>query len=217
VRILIADDHPIFREGLRKLLEVEPRYSVVGEAVDGDQAATLVHQLKPDLLLLDLSMPRVTGLDALRELARTGAAVRVVLLTAGGDRREIVQAVKLGAHGVVLKEAATALLFKCIDAVMAGEYWLGRDNASHLLRSVPADTAAHAPSDPLSAREREIVSAIAQGATNRAIGKQLGVSERTIETHVTEIFAKLGVSNRLELALYAVNRRRADPDPHDQP
>src|SRR6266498_4946822 len=137
IRIVIADDHPIFRDGLRRLLESEPDMKVIGEACDGLEAVKLATQIKPDILLLDLAMPHHTGLDALRALSnRTGSAglVRIILLTAAAEKKQIVEALQLGARGVVLKDSATQLLLKSIHAVMSGEYWVGRESVSNLVQ-----------------------------------------------------------------------------------
>src|SRR5215472_2592877 len=134
-RLVIADDHPIFRDGLRRLLESEGDLKVLGEASDGAEAVKLTRQLKPDILLLDLSMPKHPGLEALRELSTPANAtpVRVILLTAGIEKAQIVEALQLGARGVVLKDSATQLLLKAIQTVMAGEYWVGRESVSNLV------------------------------------------------------------------------------------
>ena len=136
IRIVIADDHPIFRDGLRRLLEAEPGLKVVGEASDGSDAVKLARQLKPDILLLDLAMPRQPGLEALRDLSvGTGAnGVKVILLTAAAEKHQIVEALQLGARGVVLKDSATQLLLKSIHTVMTGEYWVGRESVSNLVQ-----------------------------------------------------------------------------------
>src|SRR5712691_9093254 len=133
-RILIADDHPIFRDGLKRLLESEKEFKVVGEACDGVEAVKLARQLKPEILLLDLAMPRRPGLEALREInsGPTSSSVRVILLTAAAEKDQIVEALQLGARGVVLKDSATQLLIKSIHTVMSGEYWVGREAVSNL-------------------------------------------------------------------------------------
>jgi DNA-binding NarL/FixJ family response regulator len=144
IRIVIADDHPIFREGLIKLLETKPDLLVVGAAADGDDAMKLVAELEPELLLLDLAMPRMGGLVALRELRDRSARARIILVTAAIDRTEIITALQLGAQGVVLKDSASEVLFKSIRAVMAGHYWVGRHRVTDLASTL-RDLCASAP------------------------------------------------------------------------
>lgn len=209
VRILIADDHRMFRESLRNLLELEPDFTVVGEAGDGRTAVAQTHALKPDVLLLDLAMPSMSGLEALEALTRAAAETRIILLTGAIDKREIVQALQLGARGLVLKESATALLLTAIRAVMTDQYWVGRESVSdllHALRSQSVAKPATAPNDfGLTERERQIIEAVVAACSNKEIATKLAITEKTVKHHLTNIFDKVGVSNRLELALFALH------------
>lgn len=209
IRILIADDHGIFRDGLRRLLEAEPNLCVVGEAADGAEAVALVAQLRPDILLLDLAMPRVPGMDALRELAAGKQSVRTILLAASVERPQILEALRLGARGVVFKESATQVLLKSMVAVMAGSYWVGRESVPDL-KELVLDSAApeqHGGRYGLTRREMQMVAAIVEGSSNREIAQKFSVREDTVKHHLTSIFSKLEVSTRLELALFALEHR----------
>jgi DNA-binding NarL/FixJ family response regulator len=185
---------------------------VIGEAKDGSEAVKLARQLKPDIMLLDLAMPKHPGLEALRELSDGGAnSVRVILLTAAAEKNQIVEALQLGARGVVLKDSATQLLLKAIHTVMAGEYWVGREAVSNLVQYlrnlVQASTeAAKHKKFGLTPRELEIISAVVAGFANKEIAEYFKISEDTVKHHLSNIFDKLGVSTRLELALFAVNQ-----------
>lgn len=211
IRVLIADDHPVVRVGLRNMLQADPHIRVVGEARDGMEALELSRNLDPDILLLDLAMPNVAGMDALREITSgdLNTKTRTIVLTGLIDKRQVLEALQLGARGVVLKDAAVEHLTECIRAVMQGQYWLeGKpvQNLVQVLRDLTAQTA----SPPrktfgLTARELEVVTLITEGCTNKDIAKTFGISEETVKRHLTNIFNKLGVGNRLELALFALN------------
>jgi DNA-binding NarL/FixJ family response regulator len=215
VRVVIADDHPIFRDGLRRLLESEPGFHVVGEAQTPQEAVSAVRRHVPDLLLLDLMMPGGGGLAALRHLVAEPTPTRVVLLTAAIEHNEQVAAASLGVRGIITKESATAQLFKCLRAVMSGQYWLGTQSVADLSSAVK-ERPRHAPSTVLTPRELEIVAAIVDGATNREIANQFDVSQQTVKNHLSSIFDKLGVSTRLELALYAIKHNLIGPLPPDR-
>ena len=216
-RILIADDHPIFRDGLTRLLESDRSCRVVGLAGDSDETLRLVSELNPDLLLLDLSMPTAGGMEVLRALG-PNPPLRVLVLTASADEHQILDALRLGARGVLLKESATAMLYKAIRCVMRGQYWLGRDDVADLVQALRALT--ERASNParkrdafgLTPRELEIVAGIAAGETNREIAERLSVREHTVKHHLTNIFDKVGVFSRLELAVFAINHGLAADD-----
>jgi DNA-binding NarL/FixJ family response regulator len=212
IRIAIADDHPIFRDGLRRLLESEPNLQVVGEAADGRQAIELVHETKPDILLLDVAMPNLPGLEALRELSEAQNPVRVIILTASIERQQMLQALQLGARGIVLKESATQVLMKSLSAVMEGSYWVGKESVPDLKELVLKDMPVleeHSPSEKwgLTRREMQMVAAIVEGSSNRDMAQKFSVREDTVKHHLTSIFSKLGVNTRLELALFALEHK----------
>jgi DNA-binding NarL/FixJ family response regulator len=209
VRVLVADDHQIFRAGLCKLLESEPGFDVVGEADDGAAALALVQRLNPDFLLLDLSMPKMSGLETLNELSAAGCKCHIVLLAAAIEKSQVLEALRLGARGVVLKDSAIGLLFKCIRTVMAGEYWLDRDSVADLvlhLRQAPGPRATPAKKTfRLTPRELQVISTVVAGYPNKEIARRFSISEDTVKHHLSSIFDKCGVSNRLELAIFAIN------------
>ena len=208
-RILIADDHRLLRDALRGLLEAEPDLRVCGEAADGSEVVRRVQQLQPDILLLDISMPGVNGIDALRALDEPPSRMRVLLLTAAIDREQLVAALQLGARGVVMKDAPGTMLVRAIRAVAAGQIWVGRERVATLidaLRSTSQPVAPAAVDDRLTPRELVIVAGVVAAFSNRDIALDLNISEKTVKRHLTNIFDKLGVSSRVELAMFAVRR-----------
>ncbi len=209
IRIAIADDHPIFRDGLRKLLALEEDFEVVAEARDGKEVLDILQKDEPDVLLLDLKMPGLDGLATLQRLQAQKTKTRVIVLTASEDESEYVQAMKFGTSGIVLKQTATELLIKSIRKVHAGEIWLDSRTTAAVMKQFasPADAAAKdRERSPLSQREREIVVLVAQGFKNKEIAERMFISEQTVKNHLHNIFDKLGVSDRLELALYAIHK-----------
>jgi two-component system, NarL family, nitrate/nitrite response regulator NarL len=213
IRILIADDHAIFREGLRKLLDSAADISIVGEACNGTECVRMVTKLKPDILLLDLRMPEKDGLSVLEEVNLESIPTRVIVVTAAEDDRDVVRAMRLGARGVVLKQSASDLLLKSIRKVYDGEIWLDNRMTAEVINAFKksAEAGQRREKPLLSEREREIVQLVAQGFRNREIGEKLFISEQTVKNHLHNIFDKLGVSDRLELALYAIHHRLTDP------
>lgn len=215
IRIVVADDHPIFRDGLCKLLALEEDFEVVGQAQDGQEVLDVLQQYEPDILLLDLKMPGLDGLGTLQRLQAARIRTRVIVLTASDDKNEFVQAMKLGTSGIVLKQTATDLLIKSIRKVHAGEIWLDSHTTAAVIRQfvsaeeVPPPSQTAAPRErersPLSQREREIVALVAQGFKNKEMAEKMFISEQTVKNHLHNIFDKLGVSDRLELALYAIH------------
>jgi DNA-binding NarL/FixJ family response regulator len=217
IRIVVADDHPIFRDGLCRLLALEEDFEVVAQAQDGRQVLDVLQLHEPDILLLDLKMPGLDGLATLQRLQIAKNKTRVIVLTASDDKNEFVQAMKLGTSGIVLKQTATELLIKSIRKVHAGEIWLDSHTTAAVIRQFVANDEAPAVQSlppaptrerersPLSQREREIVALVAQGFKNKEMAEKMFISEQTVKNHLHNIFDKLGVSDRLELALYAIH------------
>ena len=199
IRIVIADDHAIFRDGLRRLLATQEDFRVIGEASDGKEAIAIATGLRPDVLLLDLAMPRVPGMEVLRELAHQEVAVRTILLTAAIQPFAVTSALQLGARGIVLKASPPEMLLKSIRSVCEGQFWVGSEPVTTWARTGQASSGGFG----LTSREIEIISAIKEGSSNREIASKLAISEETVKRHLSNIFAKLGVSSRLELAVLA--------------
>jgi two-component system nitrate/nitrite response regulator NarL len=215
IRVLISDRGPIFRDGLQALLQSESDLTVVGQASMGLEALELVRTLEPDVLMIELE-PRRSGLDVVRKLSAAGSPVRTIVLAAAIERPDIITALQAGARGVFLKDSTTSLLFRCIRSVMKGEYWIGREGVADLvsvLSSVRPETPAGAPKPNfgLTGRETQILLAVVEGLTNRQIAQQLSISHDTVKHHVRKVFAKVGVSKRVELAVFAMNNRLSAP------
>jgi two-component system nitrate/nitrite response regulator NarL len=224
VRVVLSDDEGLFRASLRQLfavpppiikdvygVDVGPGFDVVGEAESGEDTVRLVRSVRPDLLLLDLRMPRMSGLDALRELTPIDNTLRTILLAGTIDRPQLLTAVHLGVRGLLLKDATTEVLFEAIACVLAGRYWLGQTLVTDLLEVVrpliqTSKAAGGHLSFGLTPREREVLSLIVAGYANKDIAREFAVSEETIKHHLTRMFDKVGVSNRLELAMVATER-----------
>ena len=215
IRVAIADDHALFRQGLQTLLNAEPDLQVIGEATNGAEAVALVRETHPDCLLLDLAMPLMGGLEALSEIVNLRVHCRVILLTADVDRAQIIQALRCGARGVVTKHSACQLLCKAIRAVMAGEYWVGRDTVSDLVDYLNKQISATSTRERfgLTSRELQIVREVVEGSTNREIAQRFHLSEDTVKHHLSNVFDKLGVYNRLEMALYVIHHQLLEPGP----
>jgi len=212
IKILVADDHAVFRDGLRKLLEGADDISVVGEASNSNECIKMLGKFKPDILLLDLRMPEKDGLGVLTEVNFDSLPTRVIVLTAAEDDGDVVRAMRLGARGVVLKQSASDLLLRSIRQVHDGEIWLDNHMTAEVIDAFKksAESGQRREKRLLSDREKEIVQLVTQGFRNREIGEKLFISEQTVKNHLHNIFDKLGVSDRLELALYAIHHSLVD-------
>jgi NarL family two-component system response regulator LiaR len=202
IRVVLADDHAVVRQGLRTFLDLQEDIEVVAEASDGEEAVAAAAELDPDVVLLDLVMPRLDGLGALKSL-RNGRA-RVLVLTSFGDDDKLFAALRAGAAGYLLKDVQPSELVRAIRAAHAGESPLSPAIATRVVEEVAqGGVSAH---DDLTPRELDVLALIARGRSNKVIARELGVAEKTVKTHVSHILAKLGVSDRTQAALYAVRQ-----------
>jgi two-component system nitrate/nitrite response regulator NarL len=224
ITVVVADDEGMFRASLRQLLAVPPPvikqvygvdvgsgFDVIGEAASGQDTIATVNAMNPDLLLLDLSMPRLSGLDVLRELQGYRETMRTIILAATVERLQLLSAVQLGVRGLVLKDSTTELLFEAMMSVMAGQHWLGKTLVADLMEMVrtsiqPSSGIGGRGPFGLTPREREVLAFVVAGLGNKDIARKCSVSEETIKHHLTRMFDKLGAANRLELAMVATQR-----------
>jgi len=212
-RILLADDHGVVRKGLRLVLDAEPDLEVVAEARDGAEAVELAMSEEIHLAVLDVTMPRLTGIQAAREISRRSAAVRVLMLSMHDNERYFFEALRAGASGYVLKAAADRDLVEACRAAMRGESFLYPDAVGALVRDYLERVKAgeEVPDDPLTPRESEIVKLIAEGHTSREIAAALVISEKTVDRHRSNVLDKLGLRDRVDLTRYAIRRGLVEP------
>lgn len=204
IGLVLADDHPLVLDGLASLFQREEDITVLARCRDGEETLRAVRQHRPDVLILDIRMPGKDGLEVLRELHRERLPTRVVLLTAGLDEDEVLEAVRLGARGVILKEMAPQLLVQCVRKVAAGEQWLEKRSFSRALeKMLRREAGARQVAGVLTPREIEIVRMVASGLRNQAIADRLHISEGTVKIHPHNIYEKLQVDGRVALTLYA--------------
>lgn len=208
IRVALVDDHQIVLHGLQQLFERQEDFDVVSCSRDGAEGVSAVERHRPDVVVLDLRMPGHSGLDVLRTLAARKLTSRVVLLTAAIRDEEIVEAVKLGAMGLVLKESSPDVLLECVRSVHRGQQWIDRDTLTRAIRTTLSPDAPGRPDgEPLTPREVEIVKMVAQGLRNKVIAERLSISEGTVKVHLHNIYEKFGVDGRLELLLCAQQKR----------
>lgn len=212
IRVLIVDDHAVVRRGLRTFLELQDEIEVVGEAADGDEAVAAVEELAPDVVLMDLVMPRVDGIEAIRQVRERRPATRVIALTSFLDDDKLFPAVRAGAAGYLLKDVQPQELVAGIRTVHGGESLLHPAAAARLMAEVASEDGRTDPSSLLTPREREVLVLIARGLPNKVIARDLGVSEKTVKTHVSNLLGKLGLTDRTQAALYAVREGLLPPD-----
>ena len=210
IRILVADDHPMLREGLVAVLDTQPDFEVVGEAADGSEVVRLAESLRPEVILLDLEMPGMDGVAALERLRGAGVNARTIVFTAYDTDERILGSLRAGARGYLLKGASRKEIFDAVRAVQAGSSLLQPAVTGKLLDHISSAPSPPEP-DPLTPRELEVLELLAHGLTNREIGERLFIGERTVKFHVSSILAKLGAENRTEAARISISRGLVEP------
>lgn len=212
IRVLIADDHPVVREGLRGLISFKPGFEVVGEAEDGFEAVQLAHTLRPDVILMDLEMPRKSGLEAIKEIRAGNPQARILILTSFTEDKKILASLEAGALGYLLKDSSPQELLRAIRDVYQGELSLHPMVARKMLQQQNPSQPPPSDSDSLTERELEVLKLVAQGLDNHDIAVQLVISLPTVRSHVNNILTKLNLSNRTQAALYALRHNLASLD-----
>jgi two-component system nitrate/nitrite response regulator NarL len=214
LRVVLADDHPVVLIGVRNML-AHDGLEIVGEASDGDEAITLTLETEPDILLLDLAMPRMPGLEAMRAIMGRSPGVKIILLTSAISTQQIIEALHIGARGIVLKDAVAQHLSQAIETVASGDYWIGGARVVNLMAALhelmEQVKVPERKTFGLTPREMEVVGCIVEGCSNRDIARQFTISEETVKRHLSNIFDKTGVSTRLELALFAIAHKVVAP------
>jgi DNA-binding NarL/FixJ family response regulator len=206
IRVLIADDHAVLREGLRSFLELQEGIEIVGDAADGEEAVALAERLHPGVVLMDLVMPKLDGVEAMRALRERVPDARVIILTSYIDDDRLLPAIRAGAAGYLLKNAEPQELARAIRTAEAGEALIDPSVAARLVERLATDDRRD-DYGSLTPREREVLELIGRGFSNKRIAQELGVAEKTVKTHVTHVLGKLGVADRTQAALYAARHR----------
>ena len=206
IRVLIADDHYLVRQGLRVLISSDSRMELAGEATDGEEAVQQARRLHPDVILLDLKMPRKDGVQAIADIRAEHPQARILVLTSFAEDERVVQAIKAGALGYLLKDSSPAELLDAIAAISRGQPWLPPAVSSAVLRDLQVRPESCPLTEPLTAREGEVLQRVALGQSNQQIARDLVISERTVRNHVSNILAKLGLSSRTQAASYAFQK-----------
>ena len=213
IRVLLVDDHPLFRKGLASLLAMEKGFKVVGEAQDGMEAIRKARDLTPDVILMDIYMPGCDGLEATRHIKEALPNAKVVILTISEEDRTLFEAIKCGAHGYLLKKVEPKKLFEMLRGVVRGEAPISRSTAAKILKEFAEQArreAREAPEEQLSPKEREVLVLLTEGLTNKEIGNKLGITENTVKNHLKNILDKLHVENRVQAATFALQKKLSE-------